>query len=179
MEKSHILAINALIKIDVPEGQTLVASESKARLKRGRPVDSRDKNPRKIKREKINDGQIDEAMTLKGSPEEILDMNEVQEKSHVPDNEEISTNYVMSRIKWNQNQIDIADIFACNVALEILNDNVDHEPISIEECRRRDDWPKWKESIGAELKSLVKRDVFGHVVYTPEGVNLWNINGFL
>ena len=28
----------------------------------------------------------------------------------------------------------------------------------------------WKETIQAELNSLIKRKVFGHIVWTPEGV---------
>lgn len=130
--KPHIPTAIAPIKIDVPKGQFLVTSESKANLKRGRPVGSKNKNTRK-KRAKTNDGQIKEAMILKGSLEETLDMMEVQGKYQVPNNEDISTNYVISRIKWNQNRIDVDYIFACNVALDILNGNVDNEPMSIEE----------------------------------------------
>ena len=37
----------------------------------------------------------------------------------------------------------------------------------MEECRHREDWPKWKEAIDCELKSLAKRKVFGPVVLTP------------
>ena len=92
------------------------------------------------------------------------------EENQVPDNEEISINYVMFGNKWNRNQIDVDDIFACNIALEVLNDNMDHEPMSIGQCRQRDDWPKWKEAIEADLKSLKKRKVFGPIVRTPKGV---------
>ena len=45
--KSHVLAENAPIRIEVPEGE--YANKSKARLKRGRPVSSKDKNPKKRK----------------------------------------------------------------------------------------------------------------------------------
>ncbi|XP_031250274.1 uncharacterized protein LOC116108137 [Pistacia vera] len=44
---SHIPVANALIWIDVPEGQLPIANESKTHLKCGRPVGSKDKNPRK------------------------------------------------------------------------------------------------------------------------------------
>ena len=44
------------------------------------------------------------------------------------------------------------------------------EPQSVEECRCRNDWPKWLEAIQAELNSLVKREVFGLVVQTPKSV---------
>ena len=55
-----------------------------------------------------------------------------------------------------------------NVAVDLMDE--DHEPKSIEECTRRSDWPKWKEAIDAELKSLAKRAVFGPVAHTPKGV---------
>ena len=44
--KSHVPADNAPIKVDVPVGQT---NEIMARMKRGRPIGSKDKNPRKRK----------------------------------------------------------------------------------------------------------------------------------
>ena len=50
--KSHIPAANAPIRIDIPIGQSNIANESQTRLKRGRPVGSKDKNPRVRKREK-------------------------------------------------------------------------------------------------------------------------------
>ena len=40
----------------------------------------------------------------------------------------------------------------------------------MEECRHRNDWPKWKEAMQAELNSLTKREVFGLVVQTPKNV---------
>ena len=48
--KSYIPACNAPISIDVQDGHNQVATESKARLKRGRPIGSKDKRPRKLKK---------------------------------------------------------------------------------------------------------------------------------
>ena len=47
--KSHILAVNVPIRIDVPKGPStsVIASKSQIRLKRGRPLSSKDKNPTK------------------------------------------------------------------------------------------------------------------------------------
>ena len=59
------------------------------------------------------------------------------------------------------------NIFAYNVALEIIEDIEDHEPRSVEECRHRNDWPKWYDAIQSELDSLAKREVFGPIVRTP------------
>ena len=74
--KSHVPAINAPIRIDVQEGQS---TESKTRLKRGRPIGSKDKNPRKRKGTKHQDNEIEEIVTQdefpdisdKGAPEEL------------------------------------------------------------------------------------------------------------
>ena len=132
---SYIPAANAPVRIDVPVGQS-VANEPKASVKRGRPVGSKDKNPRKRKGSK---DQVEELMALEESPVVILEEIQVPETC---DNQEISINYVTTGQRWNQNKIDIDDIFAYNVALNIVNDNEDLEPKSIEECRQRDDWPK-------------------------------------
>ncbi|KAM1248071.1 hypothetical protein ACFX2J_043936 [Malus domestica] len=57
------------------------------------------------------------------------------------------------------------------VATEIiLSDDI--EPRSVDECKQRQDWPKWKDAIQAELNSLERRNVFGPVVQTPSSVNL-------
>ncbi|XP_070010529.1 uncharacterized protein [Nicotiana sylvestris] len=67
--KSHIPAENVPICIDVPVGQSssVIANESKAWLKRGRPLGSKDRNPRKRKTNYQND-------TTKESHEEIQDL---------------------------------------------------------------------------------------------------------
>ncbi|XP_019240264.1 PREDICTED: uncharacterized protein LOC109220263 [Nicotiana attenuata] len=47
--KSHIPVVNAPIRVDIPVGQSTKANESKPRLKRGRPISSKDKNSRRRK----------------------------------------------------------------------------------------------------------------------------------
>jgi len=64
----------------------------------------------------------------------------------------------------------LSAIFAFKVALEITRSDEDPKPQSIEQCRRRNDWPKWKDVIQAELRSLEKSKVFGLVVYMLEDV---------
>ena len=60
--RSHILATNTLVRIDVPIGQ--LTNESKIRLKRGRPVGSNDVTPRKRRtQEKL--GTLEEVMGSK------------------------------------------------------------------------------------------------------------------
>ena len=50
---------------------------------------------------------------------------------------------------------------------DIIRNDEDPEPRNVEECQHRNDWPKWKEAIQAEL---TKREVFGLVVQTLEDV---------
>ncbi|KAL0802974.1 hypothetical protein Bca101_058150 [Brassica carinata] len=87
-----------------------------------------------------------------------------------PDNEEISINYIMSGKQWNRKHVDMDDIFAYHVALEIIEDDEDLEPTSINECMKSKDWLKWKEAINVELNSFKKRRVFGPILRTPYDV---------
>ena len=72
--------------------------------------------------------------------------------------------------KWDRNNFDVNNIFAFQVALDIIQNDDDPEPQNTNECRQRNDWPKWKEAMQAELHSLIKRDVFGPVVQTPASI---------
>jgi hypothetical protein len=40
-----------------------------------------------------------------------------------------------------------------------------------EKCMHRNDWPKWKDALKAELDSLEKRNIFRPVILTPKNVN--------
>jgi len=166
--KSHIPAENAPVRIEVPEGQVAQASESTARQKRGRPIGSKDKNPRKRKGANVQNGPEEQNF------DKTLDIVEkFPEETQVPENfenDEISINYVVSGQRWNRSQVNVNEIFAYNIALDIAKEDEDLEPKSIDECRRRVDWPKWKDAIEDELKSLERRKVFGPVVQTPMNV---------
>jgi hypothetical protein len=190
--KSHIPAANNPAQIEVPEGQliNIVANEFKTRLKRGRPVGAKDKIPRKRKIQEKQVAAPEEAIPMKqatniinlskdcahkspeneppeeGTPEELS-----LEEEQVPENDEISIHYVSTGEIWDRNKIVVDNIFSFKVALDITRSN-DHEiePQTVEQCRRRNDWPKWKEAIQVELNSLLKREVFGPIVQTPKGV---------
>ncbi|KAL8096581.1 hypothetical protein AgCh_037515 [Apium graveolens] len=69
----------------------------------------------------------------------------------------------------DRGSIEVDDVYAFSVTSDIIM-NSDPEPQSMEECRHRDDWPKWKIAIQEELQSLRKRNVFGPAVQTPAGV---------
>ncbi|KAM2052997.1 hypothetical protein ACFX1T_002692 [Malus domestica] len=181
--KSHIPAANAPARIDVPVGQNKMAANdsSGARLKRGRPPGSKDSAPRKRKtRAQLNPNEIiqEERMNDKstihdsGLPEKenVLDETYVPEETEVHESKEISINYACTNELWDQNEIIIDDMFAFVVATEIiLSDDI--EPHSVDECKQRQDWPKWKDAIQAELSSLERRSVFGPVVQTSPDVN--------
>ena len=107
--------------------------------------------------------------------EKVMDMTSgknLEETQVYEDNNEISINYTMTGKRQNRINVVVDNIFAYNVAHNIIHENEDYEPKSVDECRNRKDWPKWKEVIQAELNSLTKREVFGPVVYTPKGVKL-------
>ena len=67
-------------------------------------------------------------------PSDIIDISVPEETDQVPEiyeNKEISINYVTTEIQWNRHEINVDDIFANNIALNVINDNEDQEPRSI------------------------------------------------
>jgi hypothetical protein len=195
--KSHIQTANTPAKIEVHVRQltNTTANESKARLKRGRPIGANDKIPRKRKAQENEIGSPEETLPTKQAteidPSKLYVQNSHRKKSpeeeplkeespeelppeeeQVPGNNEISINYISTREIFDRNKIVVDNIFLFKVAFDITRSNYDIEPQSIEECRRINDWPMWKEAIQAELNSLAKREVFGPVVQTPKGVSL-------
>ena len=97
--KSYIPAENAPIRIDVPVGQ--VATEANSRQKRGRPVDSKDKNPRK--RKEVNTIPVEKDIVE--TPAVIQSSNITPEDVQVPENcenDEMSINYVFTGEKWDK-----------------------------------------------------------------------------
>lgn len=96
--------------------------------------------------------------TLKESSD-IIEISVPKETDQVPEiheNKEISINYASHRIQWNRQRVNVDDAFAYHITLNVINDSDDHEPKSIKYCRQSENWPKWKEAIEAELKSLYK-----------------------
>ena len=163
--KSHILAINALARIAIPEGQAKI-DENPPQLKRGRPIGSKDTVPRK-RRGKNQESTPEESGDVLTSKElNALEEAQTHEKITDPRNTENSITYCNEI--WDRNKIITDDIFAFSVAHKIMDD--DCEPQSIIECRQRQDWSKWEEAIKAELASLAKREVFGPITRIPDNV---------
>ncbi|GJX64490.1 putative RNA-directed DNA polymerase [Tanacetum coccineum] len=125
--KSYIPAVNAPARVEIPniKSDDKVTQESKARLKRGRPVGFKDKNPRK--RKATENATIHEDILLEGiqnvaPPEEEID----------DINKDISINYGHSKISLDQIETEIIDEKFCyNVACDIKNGNDDSEPTSV------------------------------------------------
>ena len=168
--KSHLPAENVPIQIDVPKGPStsVIANESKTHLKRGRPLGSKDQNPRKRKIKCQDD-------TMKESHMEVQNLNKSDIHERINEletqgNNELSINLRDVETNMNRSEIVVDYVFAYNVATNIMQDNEDHEPQSVIECRQRNDWPKWQEAIQSELNSLAKREVFGPIVQTPNGI---------
>jgi tRNA U54 and U55 pseudouridine synthase Pus10 len=122
--KSHIPALNAHARIDITPAEVTI------QRKCGRPIGSKDKNPRNRKEQNNAVGvtpaevtdKIPEEIVSKipeeiGSrtPEEVVD--KVPEGTQAPNVYEISINYVQNGIIWNRNEIRVDEIFAYAIAI--------------------------------------------------------------
>ena len=112
MIKSHIPAVNTPTHIDIPIGDSgnAIASTSKPRLKRGRPIGSKDSFPRKRKSNKLltpvkysfDEITPEEPITIESASVELNTLQGLKEivtrvavtDQLSPMNEEISINYM-------------------------------------------------------------------------------------
>ena len=152
--KSHVPVVNASTRIDVPEGQleNVIANESKTRLKHGRPIGSKDLIPRKRKGTTYEKLSTPEEFTnMKWSNDETqLDKQLASEEAQIDQIpvsriEEISMSH-MGETK-DRSDIIIDNIFAFQVAMDIMRNDEYQEPQTMNERRKMKDWPKWKEAI--------------------------------
>ena len=83
------------------------------------------------------------------APEEAIVPEEIQnhEDAQVLANEEIFINYASTRELWDHKKVVINEVFCFAVTTKILKEDDDHEPRSVNECRSKHDWSKWKEAI--------------------------------
>ena len=139
--KSHISTTNTPTWIDVLEGQ--LANEFKIRLKHGRPIGLKDITPRKRRTqrridtpEEVYDEQeaLVEAYIEQNAFEEVRNKEIALKEVQVPENYEISINYVHNREKWDQNKVVINNIFSFQAALDIIRNDEDLKPQNVEEC---------------------------------------------
>ena len=71
-----------------------------------------------------------------------FDIHERINELETQGNNELSINLRDVETNMNQSEIVVDYVFAYNVATNIMQDNEDHEPQSVIECRQRNDWPK-------------------------------------
>ena len=103
MTRPHIPAVNTPARIIVPEGD-VITNESKPRLKRGRPIGSKDKVPWKRKEQVKTHGEFKTpeefgAPEKTTFPEQITDTTKTFDEVQVPknvDNHEIAIDYVIT-----------------------------------------------------------------------------------
>ncbi|KAK4710180.1 hypothetical protein R3W88_004693 [Solanum pinnatisectum] len=114
--KSHVPTANAPVLVDIPIEQTVNANESRPRLKYGRLIGSKDKNPRKRK----DDHNM--KASAQGEPQDITndETTENVELSENNKNKEISISCVSIGKRLNRNDVVVDNIFAYNVATEIM-----------------------------------------------------------
>ena len=65
-------------------------------------------------------------------------------------------NYVHTDVQWSRKDVIVDDKFAYSKHVDLVSEDDDIEPKSLDECRQRKDWSKWKEAIQVELSSLEK-----------------------
>jgi hypothetical protein len=156
--KSHIPTPNILARIEVPKGKliNITANESKARLKRGKPIGAKDKIPRKKKTQENQVAAPEEAIPIKQA-NEIVDLSKTcaqkspenrppkeeppekvspeelsPEKEQVPENK-ISIHYVNTGEILDRNKTIVDNIFSFKDALDIIRNNDDEiEPHTID-----------------------------------------------
>ena len=154
-----------------------MTNEPKSRLKRRRPIGSKDTIPRKRKsaismtpeKHITVKPQVDEQVAPTEPPVKELSLNDVP----VYNNEDISINYIHEGRILDRNTTHINDAFSFQVAMDIIRNDEDQEPQNVNECRHQNDWLKRKEAIKTELRSLAKREVFGLVVQTYKYTTCW------
>ena len=143
--KSHIPAVYISARIEIPTGklQSNMSNEPKPRLKRGRPIGSKDTIPRKRKsaismtpeEHTTVKPQVDEQVTPLEAPVKELSLNDVP----VHNNEEIFINHIHEGRIWDRNTTHINDAFSFQVAMDIIKNDEDQEPQYVNECPHRND----------------------------------------
>ncbi|KAL0317494.1 UNVERIFIED_CONTAM: hypothetical protein Sangu_2163700 [Sesamum angustifolium] len=140
--KSHIIAENVPAHLEVLEA-TLTQSkafESQIRRTRGRPLGSKDANPRKRKGHIVSinhDANVTISNVSKDKiPEVVLSKDFKRNEQDLDDSYEMSINYPHNSLGWYRKEIEMNDIFAYSVAVEIMDED-DNDPQTMEECRHQ------------------------------------------
>ncbi|KAL0337700.1 UNVERIFIED_CONTAM: Copia protein [Sesamum calycinum] len=148
------------------------ASESQIRRKRGRPLGSKDANPRKRKEHIVSINHDANVSTSNVSEDKIPEVILSEDPKRMSKISMIVMRCLLiahNSLGWYRKEIKMNDIFAYSVAVEIMDED-DNDPQTMEECQHRNDWKSWKKAIQDELDSLNKREVFGPIIPTPKSV---------
>ncbi|KAL2252668.1 UNVERIFIED_CONTAM: hypothetical protein Sindi_0061500 [Sesamum indicum] len=142
--KSHILAENVPAHLEVLEVilNKSNASESQIRRKHGRPLASKDANPRKSKEYIVlinHDANVTTSVSKDKIPEVVLFEDSKSNEQYLEDSYEMSINYAHNSLGWYRKKIEMNDIFSYSVAVEIMDED-ENDPQTMEECRHRNDW---------------------------------------
>ncbi|KAL3683038.1 hypothetical protein R1sor_001060 [Riccia sorocarpa] len=150
------------------------ATEVAARRRPGRPIGSKNKSPRTTQA----DANI-QIMTTPEEPQNPLTTVQISATPQNPSdleptirNEEVFVHFSvvdMPIYRLDRKSIHIDDCFCFHIA-SIVSSN-DQDPRTLDEARKSEEWPRWKDAMKTELDSLKKRQVFGVVQETPRGFN--------
>ena len=95
----------------------------------------------------IDFDQLSSSSLVDPKEESLPKMKEVLVSPKEIQKNKITIGFVGIEKSWDRNEISIDDIFSFIVALNITNDDGDLDPRIVEECRHRNNWPKWKNII--------------------------------
>ena len=190
VSKSHIPAANAPERVEIPLQGTITISTPHPRKRGRKPDDSVQAKRGRLQQQGTEENALRSHSDVPAAthPEGESPCENVRTNTEngtrtaeqpaldnsgnhdEPDSQikEIATNYTESGELYNRKSTHVDIHFVSKIATDI---NEDPEPKSMAECRQRSDWVKWKEAIETELRSLMKRQVFGPVARTPPNVS--------
>ena len=120
------------------------------------PVDIYNPHPSSDMRINTEVGTSEDSRSIvSGSHDESLRVNE------------IAINFIVTGESYDRKSI-IVDCYFSKQIANILEINSD--PKSMTECKKRSDWDKWKVAIEIEIAPLNKRKVFSAVMPTPPSI---------
>nr|XP_016502469.1 PREDICTED: uncharacterized protein LOC107820660 [Nicotiana tabacum] len=152
--KSHIQAVNAPIRVDVPVGQYDNANESRPYFKCGRPIGSKEKNSRK--RKGANDRVDHNVKAIAQEEHKDITINKTLHEVLVPENDEnedISISYVSTGKSGSK-------ITLLLTTVEAMQQDKDLEPKSVDKFRT----PEGVKSVGYKWIFVREQNEKGEIV---------------
>jgi len=147
--------MNALERVQVGDPISQPAAK-----KRGRPLGSLNKAPKKIKSKVAKEKETVVAQTHDIVEDQTAD---VDEQSVVMDA------FQQESERTTLDDIEVVNRFSFNVAKTIIEEP---DPATVSEARLSSQWASWKAAMETELASITARKVFGEVQEAPRGKTL-------